>query len=802
MKKQKKDKRRQSTQQLMGIQKITDYCISTDADDLVFYIIKPTNISVLPAGAVSAKIRALQNTLSAQAGVELLAMNSRESFNATCLFYHDRMQAEQNPAIRELLEQDRAFLDEKQVQMTLAREFYLAVRLKNEKPDTAYTLLVHHRDEIPRQRLHHAPRRKGRPQTPACHLLRAEHHDGALRGLRRSAIHGGDGMSIFRRKKQTDAEAESLKSFLDMIAPSIVKFETGYYICGNTFRCIWALREYPTSTDDLAILRHLGEKHGVTLHIYTRMVSPLEERKIVHNAEIRNRMNRGSAQDMQRAVEAESNLQDVANLIGSLHRNKEPLLHCAVYIEMIAGDMQELQILQTNVEVELMRSKLNVDRLKLRQQAGFCAVSPVGFNVLGTEYERVLPASSVANLFPFNYSGKTDRKGFYIGKDKYGSNIVVDFDQRDEDKTSANVLILGNSGQGKSYLMKLLLLNFLEAGKSVITLDVEHEQWELCQALGGCFADIIEGTYKINLLEPRCWDTDADPYDVDAPKAFRQSTRLAQHTSFLKDVFRTYKDFTTAQIDTIEIMLTKLYTEWGITEETDFSQMRPKDYPILSELYDFIEIEYENFDETKPQLYTRETLQQILLGLHSMCRGADSKFFNGHTNLTSTRFLVFGVKGLLSVAQNVRSTILLNLLSYMSDKLLTEGNTVAALDELYIWLSNPVAIEYIRNSLKRVRKKESALVLASQNLEDFDQPGVREMTKPLFSIPPHQFLFNAGSIDRRAYMDMLQLDDSEFDLIKFPQRGVCLYKCGNERYLLEVHAPPYKEALFGKAGGR
>ena len=133
MKKQKKDKRRQSTQNLLGIRKITDYCISTDAGDLVFYIIKPTNIS--------AKIRALQNTLSAQAGVELLAMNSRESFNATCLFYHDRMQEESNPAIKRLLEQDRAFLDEKQVQMTLAREFYLAVRLKNEKPDTAYTLL-------------------------------------------------------------------------------------------------------------------------------------------------------------------------------------------------------------------------------------------------------------------------------------------------------------------------------------------------------------------------------------------------------------------------------------------------------------------------------------------------------------------------------------------------------------------------------------------------------------------------------------------------------------------------------------
>ena len=67
----------------------------------------------------------------------------------------------------------------------------------------------------------------------------------------------------------------------------------------------------------------------IRLHIYTRMVSPLEERKIVHNAEIRNRMNRGSTQDMQRAVEAESNLQDVANLIGSLHRRNEARVLCS-----------------------------------------------------------------------------------------------------------------------------------------------------------------------------------------------------------------------------------------------------------------------------------------------------------------------------------------------------------------------------------------------------------------------------------------------------------------------------------------
>lgn len=241
-------------------------------------------------------------------------------------------------------------------------------------------------------------------------------------------------------------------------------------------------------------------------------------------------------------------------------------------------------------------------------------------------------------------------------------------------------------------------------------------------------------------------------------------------------------------------MVGRLYERWRISDSTDFSRLTPEDYPILSDLYALIEQEYRNFDEGKYQLYTAAILQEILLGLHSMCKGAESKFFNGHTNVTSSRFVVFGVKGLLQASKNVRSAMLFNVLSYLSDKLLTEGNTVAALDELYIWLSDNVAvgttiIEYIRNCLKRVRKKESAMLLASQNLEDFNQEGIRELTKPLFAIPPHQFLFNAGAVDKKFYMEALQLEESEYNLIRFPQRGVCLYRCGNERYLLEVHAP-------------
>ena len=602
-------------------------------------------------------------------------------------------------------------------------------------------------------------------------------------------------------------EEPYIKDFLDMVAPSVIDFKVDHYLCGNTCRCVWALREYPTSTDEQAILRHLGEMDGVTIRIYTRQVTPSEERRIIHNAANKHRMSRSSTEDLQQTVTAEANLQDVVTLVSSMHRNREPLLHCAVFLELTAPDYDALKLLQTDVLTELVRSKLNVDRLMLRQQEGFVSVMPAGRNAFGAQFERVLPASSVANLYPFNYSGKTDPHGFYIGKDKYGANILVDFDKRDDDKTSANILILGNSGQGKSYLLKLLLLNFLEAGKSMISLDVEHEQKDMCETVGGCFMDLMGGVYRINPLEPKCWDDGSGPEDRDAPEAFRKSTRLSQHISFLKDFFRAYKDFSDRHIDAIEIMVGKLYAKWGISDSTNFAGLKPQDYPILSDLYELIEQEYKEYDGNCHQLYTAELLQEILLGLHSMCQGAEAQFFNGHTNVTSSRFIVFGVKGLLQASKNVRGAMLFNILSYMSDRLLTIGNTTATLDELYVWLSDNVSvgttiIEYIRNTLKRVRKKDSNLIMASQNLEDFDREGIRELTKPLFAIPPHQFIFNCGSIDKRFYMDLLQLEEAEYNLIRFPQRGVCLFKCGNERYLLEVHAPTYKEALFGTAGGR
>lgn len=610
---------------------------------------------------------------------------------------------------------------------------------------------------------------------------------------------------MLRRKREpTPEELEEIavKDFFDMILPGTIKFYNDHYICGDSYRCAWAVREYPTSTEEQAILSQLADRTNVTLRIYNRLVDSMEQRKIIQNATRRNKLMSGGT-DVQETLDAENNLKDVVQLLVDLRKNREPLLHCSVFLELKAQTPEKLRELQSDVLMELTRSKINIDRLTLRQKEGFLSVVPFGANQFGSQFERVLPASAVANLYPFNYSGKTDPHGFYLGRDKFGTNILADFDRRADDKTNSNILILGNSGQGKSHLLKGIIANLRESGKSLILLDPEAEYEDLTRNMGGCYLDYLSGKFIINPLQPMTWSDDTDEEDDEGtPEAFRKATRLSRHISYLKDFFRAYKDFTGPQLDTIELMLQKLYRRFDIDDYSDFQKLTPADYPTMSNFYDLLEEEYLLYDDKRKNLFTEETIQEVCLGLHSMCKGADSKYFDGHTNIVDDQFLCFGVKGIMELNKRLKDTLLFSILAYMTNSALGIGNVAACIDELYLFLTNLIAIEYIRNLMKRVRKRDSAVIIASQNIEDFLMDGVRELTKPLFSIPTHQFLFNAGQIEPRTYMDTLQLEEAEFELIRYPERGTCLYRCGNERYLLQVIFPEFKAAMFGKAGGR
>ncbi len=136
-----KEKHKNSTKELMGITKITDYSLVTPYGELVYFIIHPTNISVLSESSVSSRIYALMTVLKGIAEIEMLCLNSKENFDDNKQYLKKRMEEEENPIIRKLLMQDSTNLDRMQVQMATAREFLIIIRLKNEKESDVFPYL-------------------------------------------------------------------------------------------------------------------------------------------------------------------------------------------------------------------------------------------------------------------------------------------------------------------------------------------------------------------------------------------------------------------------------------------------------------------------------------------------------------------------------------------------------------------------------------------------------------------------------------------------------------------------------------
>ena len=158
-----------------------------------------------------------------------------------------------------------------------------------------------------------------------------------------------------KQKVLTPEQQEEIrtKDFFDMILPSTVKFMSDHYIVGDSYRCVWVIREYPPSTEEQAILSQLADRNGVTLRIYHRLVESMEQRKIIQNVTRRNKMKSGG-NDMNDTIEAEGNLQDVIEMLANLRKNRKPLLHCSAFMELKAKSMNALKELQSDIAMEMV----------------------------------------------------------------------------------------------------------------------------------------------------------------------------------------------------------------------------------------------------------------------------------------------------------------------------------------------------------------------------------------------------------------------------------------------------------------
>ena len=134
-------KKKKSVQGLIGLERFTKYGVKADKAEIAFFSVEPTNISVLSAANIDVKIHHLMMLLSTIPDLEILALDSCECFDSNKTYVKNRLQTEQNEAVRKLLQADYDFLDEIQVEMSSARQFVFAMRFRREKDEQIFNTI-------------------------------------------------------------------------------------------------------------------------------------------------------------------------------------------------------------------------------------------------------------------------------------------------------------------------------------------------------------------------------------------------------------------------------------------------------------------------------------------------------------------------------------------------------------------------------------------------------------------------------------------------------------------------------------
>lgn len=598
-----------------------------------------------------------------------------------------------------------------------------------------------------------------------------------------------------------------------MLCPTNLRFNTRFAEQNDFLRKTIVVKNYPASFESLCILQNLATMKGTTLSIIFEPLNQSDIGKIVGiqlNNKIATIQNNGkSAEKIKAEFEENSIKQAYRNFL----QNNEHFYYVTILIEVYAKDKDELLKKSNEVKIMLASYGITKDDMIYEQQQAFLSLLPYADNLI--DYmRRNLPSSTAAALFPFSASTRCDTEGIYLGTTTDSGNVFIDFFRRDNNNTNGNISIIGESGQGKSTLMKKIIEMMIAMGVSVFVIDPEDEYSELISKLGGTDIDCASGNFIINPLEIRRISTkdveeklsEEEKKDSSAP--FKEVNAFKQHLSWLRDFYKILRPYATeAEINILVIMTQDLYYKYGIDESVNPAEKKPQDYPTMGDLFEYIVTVYKNFDKYKDKyfMFNRDALQNILLFLKDIHDGSESVLFNGHTNVINSSVIDFNVNSLLQGSRSRTDACLFNIMTWIWNKVTLRNRRIMfALDELYLVMNrdNLTMAKYLRDFAKRARKYDAIIATATQNLGDFLDPVIINMSSVLFNNPIYKFVFYPGDLDFSSVQKLLKLTKGEINLISEPKKGYCLLKAGADKYHMHVELLEHEPALFGTGGGR
>ena len=609
--------------------------------------------------------------------------------------------------------------------------------------------------------------------------------------------------------EEGDVDKLSREELLPWIKPGEISFKTGSTFIDGVESFNYTVRNFP-----LAVLNAWGyQMFNIEGTKVVMNLEPYEKRKAV---KMLDRSIQELASQSEQSFKASSlldkktHIETLVDLIRLLQNDNETLfkvtLHFTIYNK--AGSIkQEKRDLKKKIKRILTEEGFELADNYCKQNKAIISTNVSRYDNMD-EFARAIHSSSVAAVFPFVLSTIMDDGGAIIGSSGQFP-VIVDFFKRDHERVNSNVVIMGKSGSGKSFATKTILTGLSAENCKIFILDPENEYKTLAENLGGRLIDV--GTATQGRINPFHVITtlDADEDGIGA-----KVDNLAVHLQFLEEYFRVVLPGIEPQaLEYLNNLIVELYHLKNIDFSTNFAKLKAKDYPIFDDLNNLIN---EKLKDAKVD-YDITNLRILSNFISKFAKnGRDSNLWNGMSTLTvKENFTVFNFQSLLANKNGVIANAqMLLVLKWLDNEIIknrefnlkhgTNRKIIVAIDEAHVFIDPkyPVALDFMYQLAKRIRKYNGMQIVITQNIKDFvgTQDIVRKSTA-IINACQYSFIFALSPNDMEdlctLYDKAGRINDSEQEQIVNNERGNAFIITGPmSRTNIEIVASPLTRNIF------
>lgn len=613
---------------------------------------------------------------------------------------------------------------------------------------------------------------------------------------------------------QRDLDVIPFNKYKEWIKPAKIKFNIAkFYVDKDCYR-VYDLIDYPLQVGNAwAASFFLLDRTKVVMKL--NPMPRMDSEKQIDKAIMEMESKLGKAGRSSTQIDYQTHLDTLRQLLVSLKNNNEQLFNVNTYIT-------SEEAAKKDVRAMLKQQGFRYSEMFSRQIDGFISSNISRLDTMKST-KRGIPTTTLAAAFPFISNSLQDENGMYLGDNEYP--VFVDFFKRDRERVNSNMMIIGKSGSGKSYATKTLLTNLAADNCKIFILDPENEYKALTKNLGGKFIDV--GSSLQGIINPFHIITSLDAsedekveYDeygevIEKEIVENVDDSFAQHLQFLEQFFRVILEgINSDAFEVLNSLIIDMYKEKGIDYKTNLSKFKPEDYPIFDDLYNLIlkRLKTAKDDFSIRNLMTVETyIKKFATG------GRNSALWNGPTSIeTNENFVTFNFQSL--VAGNnptVTNAQMLLVFRYLNNEIINNKDfnakyhknrkIIVAVDEAHIFINPkyPIALDFMAQMAKRIRKYGGMQIVITQNLADFiGTDEIKRQSTAVINACQYSMIFSLAPNDVNDLTELYKksggINEEEQNSIVTAGVGQAFLITGpTSRTTVQVVANDYVKQLFG-----